>query len=274
MELEHIAQKLADLKTLFDSTLTKVDERDKTIVTKDARIAELTDKLVEVSKLKDEALWAKIELMKQMTAERENVTAQILQLQKDLGEKTSKVKKLKQKSREAQDGLMGSSFELDRIKKDVDDKEKTILEYEEKVASVASGSTGILYDINSSIEYMLERIKEANRSLRIVAPSIEFLVENGLIGPLNALPESCVVNIAVALDLTENQAIIDQWKARGWHVFNFSDKNFLMIAANGADVSIAYIAGQKVSGFFSNIADLVTIFKQALMHPYIKAVRI
>jgi len=274
MELEHIAQKLVDLKTSFDSTLTKVDERDKTIAVKDARIAELTDKLVEVSKLKDEALWAKIELMKQITAERESVTAQIVQLQSELGEKSSKVKKLKQKSREAQDGLMGSSFELDRIKKDVDDKEKTIQEYEEKVASVSSGSTGILYDIRNSIDYILERISEANRSLRIVAPSVEFLVDNGLIGPLNNLPESCVVNIAVALDLTENQAIIDQWKARGWHVFNFTDENFLMIAANGADVSIAYISGTKVSGFFSNISDLVTIFKQALMHPYVKAVRI
>ena len=166
MELEHIAQKLVDLKTSFDSTLTKVDERDKTIAVKDARIAELTDKLVEVSKLKDEALWAKIELMKQITAERESVTAQIVQLQSELGEKSSKVKKLKQKSREAQDGLMGSSFELDRIKKDVDDKEKTIQEYEEKVASVSSGSTGILYDIRNSIDYILERISEANRSLR------------------------------------------------------------------------------------------------------------
>ena len=274
MELENIAQRLGDLKTLFESSMQKVDERDKTIKSKDERIAELTNKLVEVSQAKDEALWAKIELMKQITTEREEVTAQLSQLQQEVADRNGKIKKLRQKSREAQDGLMGSSFEIDRIKKDVDDKEKTILEYEERVASVASGSTGILYDISSSIAYMLERIEEANRSLRIVAPSIEFLTENGLLEPLNALPDSCVVNIAVALDLTENQVIIDQWKARGWRVFNFSDKNFLMISANGADVSIAYIAGTKVSGFFSNIIDLVTIFKQALMHPYIKAVRV
>ena len=95
MELENIGQKLGDLKTLFESAMQKVDDRDNTIKAKDERIAELTDKLVEVSQQKDEALWAKIELMKQITKEREDVTAQIAKLQQDLGDKTDKVKKLR-----------------------------------------------------------------------------------------------------------------------------------------------------------------------------------
>lgn len=269
-QLNDISRKIDKMDTLFTSTLNKVNERDETIKQKDVRITELTDKLTLVSKEKDDALWAKIDLMKQITAEREQLHSQMGNLQQDLLKKDQKLKKLKEKSRAAQDGLIGSSFEQDRLKKEVEEKDKSLQEIEEKIASVATGSTGILYDVRSSIEYIMERIKEANRSLRIVVPTIQFMEETGLLAAVNELPESCVVNIATSLDIAEHSPIIESWKNRGWYVNNYQDKNFLMASSNGSNVSIAFITQGMVSGFYSNIADLVTIFKQALMHPFIK----
>ncbi len=269
-QLNDISRKMDKLDTLFTSAMNKVNERDDTIKQKDARITELTDKLTLVSKEKDDALWAKIDLMKQITAEREQLHSQVTGIQQEMLKKDQKLKKLKEKSRAAQDGLIGSSFEQDRLKKQVEEKDKSLQEIEEKIASVASGSTGILYDVKSSIEYLMLRIKEANRSLRIVAPTIDFMKETGLFDAINELPDSCVVNIATALDLAEHSSIIESWKNRGWYVNNYQDKNFLMASSNGSNVSIAFITQGMVSGFYSNIADLVTIFKQALMHPFIK----
>ncbi len=262
-QLNTISEKLDRYEEFFRSAQNQIQE-------KDARINDLTDKLLSVSKEKDDALWAKIDLMKRVTEEKEQIQEQLMNLQKEHNELQQKTRKLKEKSRAAQDGLIGSSFEQDRLKKDIEEKEKSIKEFEEKVASVASGETGILYDVNSSIEYMLTRVGEAKRSLRLVAPTIDFMKQTGLMEAVNKLPESCVVNIATSLDLVHHSSIIDTWKARGWYVNNYQDANFLMSSSNGSNVSIAFITEGMVSGFYSNVTDLVTIFKQALMHPFIK----
>ncbi len=238
---------------------------------KDGQITDLTGKLIVISKEKDDALMANFDLMKQFSLEREDLFSQISKLNTQIQESDHVIKSLKQKSKAAQDGLIGSSFEMDRIKKEVDEKDRQIQEIVEKVASVSSGSTGILYDIASSVTYMKERIQIANRSLRIVVPTIKFLADTGLMQLLDKLPESSVVNIAIALDLPQNKDLVDVWKERGWFVYNYPDQNFLMCSANGADVSIAFYNEGNVSGFYSNIQDLITIFKQALMYPFIKA---
>ncbi|MHA1584565.1 MAG: hypothetical protein ACTSVU_05405 [Promethearchaeota archaeon] len=269
-KLDGVSVKLEELKTLFTSALNKVNERDDTIKNKDARIAELTDKLVIVSKEKDEALWAKIDLMKAISQERDELHDKINELKEINLTKEAKIKKLKAKSRQAQDGLMGSSFEMDRMKQESIAKDKKLEEFKEKAGSVAKGSTGILYDIQISVDYVLDAIKKANRSLRIVAPTIQFMDQSGITEALNSLPENCVVNIATSLDIGEHAQYIDYWKNRGWYVYNYQDENFLMVSVNGADVCIGYTAGDIISGFYSNISDLVILFKQALMFPYIK----
>lgn len=269
-KLEEIKFKVEEIKTLFNTSMTKLNDKDEVIKQKDARITELTDKLVKVSKEKDDALWEKIDLMKAITNEREEMHDQFTNIKQELLKKEQTIKKLKRKSREAQDGLMGSSFEVDRMKKEVKKKVEEIKEIEEKVASVATGSTGIIYDVKSAMEYMHKRVEQANRSLRLVTPTIEFMKEQGLIEAIDQLPESCVVNIATSMNVDEHNEIIETWKSRGWYVNNYQGQNFLMISANGSDVSISFISEGKVSGFYSNIVDLVTIFKQALMYPFIK----
>ena len=103
-----------------------------------------------------------------------------------------------------------------------------------------------------------------------MAPSIEFLEDNGIIPLMDQIPDSCVVNIATDININTYADLLDTWKNKGWVVHNYQGRNFLMSSANGSDVSIAYITEGKVSGFYSNIQDLVIIFKQALMHPYVK----
>ena len=125
-QLKVISQKIENLDSFLSN---KINERDEIIKTKDVRITELTDKLVVVSKEKDDALWAKIDLMKQISAEREDVHGQISALKKEVGSQTEKMKKYKAKSRAAQDGLIGSSFEHDRLKKEVEESSKSLEDF-------------------------------------------------------------------------------------------------------------------------------------------------
>ncbi len=241
---------------------------------KDERIKDLTDKLVNISKEKDEALFSKIEMLKSHSSEKEQLNAQVMSLTQNVNEYQIKIKKLKEKSRAAQDGLMGSSFEQDRLKKAVKQREDEITEIQEKVASVASGETGILYDLRISINHILGKIEDAKRSLRLVVPDFKFLKENGIIEVLEKLQDKTVVNIALSVDLIEDGPIVESWKARGWYITNYTDKNLICVSSNGANVSIAYVSEGIVSGFYTNIDDLVMIFKQALMYPFVKGIKI
>jgi DNA repair exonuclease SbcCD ATPase subunit len=260
---EQLAQKIENI-------IQKLD----IIKQKDKRIEDLTDKLVNISKEKDEALFSKIQMLKAHTAEKEQLNAQIMNLTQDISENQAKIRKLKEKSRAAQDGLMGSSFEQDRLKKAVKEREDEISDIQEKVASVASGETGILYDLRISINHILEIIDDARRSLRLVVPNMKFLQENGIIEALEKLQDKTVVNIALAVDLIEDGPKVETWKARGWHVNNYTDMNLICVSSNGANVSIAYISEGIVSGFYTNIYDLVMIFNQALMYPFVKGIKL
>ena len=262
-KIENIIQKLDIIKN-----------KDDIIVQKDNRIKDLTDKLVNISKEKDEALFSKIQMLKTHTAEKEQLNAQIMDLTQSLNDNQNKIKKLKEKSRAAQDGLMGSSFEQDRLKKAVKEKEEEISEIQEKVASVASGETGILYDLRISIDHILGLIEDAKRSLRLVVPSMKFLQENGIVEALEKLQEKTVVNIALAVDIIEDGSIVEAWKARGWYITNYTEMNLICVSSNGANVSIAYVSEGIVSGFYTNIDDLVMIFNQALMYPFVKGVKL
>ena len=265
------------LANKLESIIGKLDiikNKDDLIIQKDERIRDLTDKLVNISKEKDEALFSKIQMLKTHSAEKEQLNAQVLNLTQSVSENQSKIKKLKEKSRAAQDGLMGSSFEQDRLKKAVLEKEEEISDIQEKVASVASGETGILYDLRISINHILGKIEDAKRSLRLVVPNMKFLKENGIVDALEKLQDKTVVNIALSVDLIEDGPIVETWKARGWYITNYTDMNLICVSSNGANVSIAYVSEGIVSGFYTNIDDLVMIFNQALMYPFVKGIKL
>ena len=256
---EQLAQKLE----IIIQKLDIIKNKDDIIIQKDERITDLTDKLVNISKEKDEALFSNIQL-----------NEKIMNLTQSLNENQNKIKKLKEKSRAAQDGLMGSSFEQDRLKRAVKEREEEISEIQDKVASVVSGETGILYDLRISINHILEIIDDAKRSLRLVVPNMKFLQENGIVEVLEKLQDKTVVNIALAVDIIEDGSIVDAWKARGWYITNYTDMNLICVSSNGANVSIAYVSEGIVSGSYTNIDDLVMIFNQALMYPFVKGIKL
>ncbi|TFH29176.1 MAG: hypothetical protein E4G98_04305, partial [Promethearchaeota archaeon] len=195
-QISKISQNVDEIKSNLQDFAEKLTQKDQIIGSKDERIAELTEKLVIASKEKDDALWAKIELMKEISAEREQINLEISGLKQELSQQDDQVKKLKQKQRQAQDGLIGSSFEVDRMKKEVEEKEKTIQEIKEKADSVSMGLTGILYDMELIVEYIKDRIRNATRSLRLVVPTVEFMREFEILEMLDQLPDSSVINIA------------------------------------------------------------------------------
>ncbi len=226
------------------------------ILEKDARIKELTDKLLSLSQEKDEVV--------------ESQTGLELKI-KELSDKIKQLKKIK---KDAQDSVMGSTFEQDRLKKEVEAKSQEIAVIEERIASVASGSTGIFFDLDGLNNYLLTRIGEATRQLRLVIPTVDYLYDHNILAAMENVSDKCVVNLATAFDMDLHADLIAKLKERGWYLTQYNERNLVCISANGVDVGITYIKNESVSGFFTNIGDLVSIFIQAVMHAFIRGIKL
>jgi len=269
-KFEKLVKQVEKVETLFTSAMSKINERDETIKLKDVRIAELTDKFVEVTKDRDIIIKSKMELMETISKEREQYNSQIREAQKELNEQKNQIHTLKESRKLAQDSVMGSSFTIDQYKKMVEERDQKIGDFESRMATIASGSTGIFFDLPNLVEYMKKRIAAANRSLKIVVPTVEFLNEYGLIPLLDNLPSICGVNIATAFDLVKHSDLIEKWKKKGFYLTEFYDKNLIAIGANGADVAVVALQGNAISGMYTNAPELVSLFNQPLMHAFVK----
>ena len=85
-QISKISQNMEEIKSNLQDFKEKLTQKDQIIGSKDERIAELTEKLVVASKEKDDALWAKIELMKEISAEREQKNLELSKMKSDLTE--------------------------------------------------------------------------------------------------------------------------------------------------------------------------------------------
>ena len=162
---------------------------------------------------------------------------------------------------------------FDELKNQIEEREAKLREIESRVAAVASGTTGMFLDIPTIVNYIKDRIDAANRSFRLCVPTVDFLEENGLQDLLLAIDQKCAVNVAMALDMAQHEELINNWKEHHFNVVDFWEKNLITVSANGADVGFAFVQGESISGFYTNIPELVTIFNQAITYPFMKGKR-
>ena len=81
-------------------------------------------------------------------------------------------------------------------------------------------------------------------------------------------------NIATAFNVAEQTALIEKWQGLGYRITNFEEGNLICVSVDGADVAVCFNKDNSFSGFYTNIYELVQIFNQAIMHPFIKGKKI
>ena len=183
-QLGKISQALDKLEILLSSAQRKVEDRDKQIQQKDERINQLTDKLTRLQQDKNDALEAKLQYMELLQNDKEQSMRTIHDQKVKILEMTNELEKLREVKMDMQDTVMGAGFEQDKLRKDLEQKEK---ELQTLQAHVGSGSTGILYNRESVVEYIKERVVTTTRTLRLAVPSVQFIEENGLMDLLCAI---------------------------------------------------------------------------------------
>ncbi|TFG20065.1 MAG: hypothetical protein EU530_04380 [Promethearchaeota archaeon] len=266
-------------KTISSTTENYNDAREK-IAELDAQISkleeknrELNEKIFALTQEKDGLLKEKLEFMESVMNEKMELRSSVTKMEHQLQIQKEKIKELRQKVRDSGEGLLGSTMQIERLKKEIDTKAAQIEDMRSD-GGVISDESGILNDMASLVEFTQNGIKNVSRSLRLVCPNVEFLVDNGIVDAIKQNSKSLIFNLAVPIGTKLNQGLIDDLKQSGVRITNTPEKNIFAMNLDNAKIALGMVSGIKARVLFTDIPELVSLLTEALMTPFVKGAKV
>lgn len=259
-------QNYTDIKvkiTELEEQISKLEEKNR----------ELNEKIFTITQEKDGLLKEKLEFMESVMNEKMELRNSLTKLEHQVQLQKDKIQELRQKKRDSEEGLLGSTMQIEQLKKDIDTKAQQIEDMRGD-GGVINDDSGILADLHSLIVYTQYGINDVSRTLRIVAPSVDFLLDNGIAELIKKNSKKLIINIAVPIDEKLNQGVIDDLKQVGARITNTSEKNIFAMNIDNAKIALGVVSGVKARVLFTDIPELVSLLTEALMIPFVKGVKI
>ncbi len=124
------------LQAKEESLLAKekqLHQKDIVLVEKDKKLEDFAKKFEDLHEEKEQYQREKFEFMEQLSNEKVNLVGKIGELEKTIQANEEKLKKMKKKSRDAQDGLLGASMEMEKVREEKQKFSLKIQELEEEI---------------------------------------------------------------------------------------------------------------------------------------------
>ncbi len=266
--INKLATKLENLQLKVENFQKIIESKDNQIQILSERNKELSNKLISVSNERINSEEKCVQLLEELSKIKDQKFSFEKEALQQKMEYEAKIKKLIESKKRSSDSQMGASLELDKVVQELDEANKKIAQYESKILSLTRGKTGLIMNKEDLIRLMKDWLISARRSVRIVVPTVRDLEENGLTELLNAQAES--TQISIATDLTGAESLVDEWKNKGWTVVDFNEKNLWVLNIDGGQVMMTVAKKNEYNGIFSDIPEFIELFKNAMMHPFIK----
>ncbi len=251
--------KISDL----ESQVNKTEEKNR----------ELNEKIFTLTQEKDALLKEKLEFMESSMNEKMELRNSVTKMEHQLQLQKDKIKELRQKVRDSGEGLLGSTMQIEQLKKEIDTKARQIEDMRSD-GGIISDNSGVLADMVSLVDFTKHSIQNVSRSLRLVCPDVEFLVENGLVDLIKNHPKKLILNIAVPIDPKLNEELINDLKQAGARITNTSEKNIFALNIDGAMIALGVVSGVKARALYSDIPELVTLLTEPIMTPFVKGSKV
>ena len=233
-------------------------------------------------------------------------------LEKEMQEKDQKIKKFKEKSRQAQDGLLGASMEMEKVREENSELTGKLHDINEELEKVAAEKreiedrfglkpapkqkgkkkavepkkfdakelfargTGTYNNISTLIAHFKFKLENVNRTVRIILPELSFLEEYNLKEVFFDLPNNILKNLACSVDMTKDKDLLEELMQKNFRVTDYQDTSLLAMTVDNSTAALAVYNEQRrsVTGLFSNNEELVKLLSQAIMTPFIKGKKI
>ncbi|MHA1111292.1 MAG: hypothetical protein ACTSRE_09330 [Promethearchaeota archaeon] len=276
---ENLNNLTSSYKTISSTTESYNDAREKiaelnTQINKyEEKNRELTEKIFAITQEKDGLLKGKLEFMESTMNEKMDLRSSISKMEHQVQIQKDKIKELRQKARDSGEGLLGSTMQIERLKKEIDTKARQIEDMRSD-GGVVNDESGIINEMPSLVEYTVNGIKNVARSLRLVCPSVDFLVDTGIVEAIKQNPKKLIINLAVPIDVKVNEGIINDFKLLGARITNTSEKHIFAMNIDNAKIALGMVSGVKARVLFTDIPELVSLLTEPLMTPFVKGVKV
>ncbi len=285
VNLENLTNSFGTLSVSFDTLNEELTDNKHRLTKKEEEITnlankfrEMNEKVFEITEEKEKILKEKMDFMETNMTEKMNLSNKLSMLERDHAEAKDKIKKLKTKVRSSGDGLLGSSMEIEKLKSEIDEKERQISAVEEQIEGITTGETGIITDRETLDTYFEKTIATATRSVRIIVPHLSYLKDSGILDKLLELRENIIINIAAPITANEEieMEIVEDLKKRGAIIANTTEKHIIALSVNGANIALGVMeeSGDRVKGMFTTIAEMINLLQAALMTPFVKSTKL
>lgn len=162
--VETTNQTLQAKEEMLLSKEKQLQVKDMLIVEKDEKIEDFRRKFDDMSEATEKYQAEKFTFMEQISNEKLELVEKVGKLERNLEEKDRKIKDLRKKSRDAQDGLLGASFEMEKVREEASKISLELQEANQEMDKIKEERDRLNQVINQSPEKQkeLELLRKAN----------------------------------------------------------------------------------------------------------------
>ncbi len=264
---EKLLQEKSEILEAKNEIIQKITEKELELKQKETALADLRDKY---KKSNSDLLSKTMEIDKLLRAAKgveENGKKLKNEAEKAKNDE-SKIKELETKIATLEKSLeekgQGASNQLNEITAKLNEAEK-------KLSEKASGSenTGVFFNLDGILDFMKKSIPQGKSTVRIIVPSIQDLTKYKLVEALQQLPNNIVVNIAGSISDPFGDPLVRELKSK-FQLTHFNDCKIIALNIDSVKCLIGLQKDNKIIGIYSNISEIIELFKPAIMEPFIR----
>ncbi len=296
-ELNEAKEKISDLMTQYNEAKNK-----EIMLSGDVRSLQAELKATSAQIKNSEILNERIEFLDR---ERRNLEEQVINLENKLETKEKKVEELleskneilqklnnkeleiqninqkvidlREKFKKSSSDLLNKTIELDKIlkKTNVGQKQDLNQQKSSEKGSLVQGLNGtrVISNLEDIVRQIKEILPKGKSTIRLVLPDIHDLEKFEIVEILKKIPENVILNIAAKIENPFDDTFVREIKNYA-KLTNYTERKFIALNVDLSQFLIGIFKGNEIIGIFTEVSELIDIFKQTIMEPFIKGRKI
>jgi len=294
---ENLENEKKNLTEKLETKETKIEElvQDKEILLKEkAVIAESKNDILEQVKEKelllqqnDQKITELREKFKKSSSDLLSKSMQIDKLvkkDKNLGELEETIQNLKnmigeqdiserEKVTKVEERIRSLEIELETSQNVIKELKEVKGEKPEIIEETIEG-TKIISNLNNIFEIIKDLLPQGKSNIRLVVPEIDYISKFELINTIKEIPTKVRINIGAKIEDPAGNICVQDLKNH-CQLTNYSAKKFIALNVDSSKFLIGLFIGEnEVLGIYTEVLEIINLFKPAIMEPFIRGVKI
>jgi len=249
--------------------LQKLKEKELEIQRNSQKISELREKFKQSS---SDLLSKSMQIDKLVKKDKnvDELEETIQNLKDVMGEKEISAR---EKANTLEERIKSLEIELQTSQRVIKELEEVKIE-EPQISTGSTESTKIISNLESIIDIIKRTLPQGKSNIRLVVPEIDDITKFELISMIKEMPTKVRINISTTIDDPSGNIIVQDLKDH-CKLTNYSEKKFIALNVDSSKFLIGLFIGEnEVLGIYTEVLEIINLFKPTIMEPFIRGVKI